>query len=123
MTIHGVKQITRDALRNAKTRHPKASHFLWETYRIWPAILIVAFNFWYFERLNLNHEGAEWLRTLAKLNTGAAGVIFAHVSWSLLFPYVRTWTLLLKKPDVFCYVILARAIYYGLVVYGVLAGL
>jgi hypothetical protein len=106
-----------------KTAAKKSKHLLWETYRVWPAIAIVGFNFWYFERLNLWYEGAEWVRTLAKLNTGAAGVIFAHVSWSLLFPYVRARTLLTAKPTVFTYVILARAIFYGLVVYGVLVGL
>jgi len=101
----------------------RLAHFLWELSRVFWPLLTCLLVLWWFETLRLRYDGADWLRTLAKLNHVALGVIAAHVSWSTLFPYLDMRGLLRSYPAQFRATILARAIYYGAVVLALALGL
>ena len=101
----------------------KTVNFLSETYRIWLPLIASAAIIWWFEELNIRYEGADWLRTLAKIKHLSIGFIFAHVSWSFVFLYVKMWELLLTDRESFRFVILARSGYYSLCVLAASMGL
>ncbi|MCI0658880.1 MAG: transglycosylase SLT domain-containing protein, partial [Acidobacteria bacterium] len=99
------------------------THFFWETWRVfWPLVTCLLIAYW-FEDLREQYDGADWLRTLAKLNHVALGIIAGHVAWSTLFPYVKMRTLMEQKPEQFKAVVLARALFYGLVTIALAFGL
>ena len=123
MTIRNLKQTTRDALRKTTTRHPKASHFLWETYRLWVPLVLAGMILWYFDALNNQYQGEAWLRSLANIKHMSLGFIFGHMTWSLGFPYIETLSLFEADKETFRAVIQARMLYYSACVLAAVMGL
>lgn len=123
MTMHTMKQTTHDVLRKVRTRHPKTSHFLWETYRLWVPLVLAGLILWYFEALNDRYQGEDWLRSLAKLKHMSLGFIFGHVTWSVGFPYLKCLSLFKGDKETFRAVIQARVFYYSACVLAAVMGL